>query len=242
MLGDGFQASMAFVGFVFGPKIERRTGFGHRAEPVLSGNVRNVFRQLYDAFAGAAFTREQPRLSERNAIQNRPLSFWCRLAVPLGHIDPREGLALGNSGCRAREVYDRGRAVGFMLLELRLFAIMGGNLRAPAIIIRSVIVAHGLAACLEGGPNCRRSIILSSCAHCIASSTLQAFCLSAMPMVSSVFEISLARAVAARSTCIRYSLSPLVSPSFGLPWLAGFGIEVIVIFLVAAPCLSGEAP
>src|SRR5262245_56448585 len=113
-----------------------------------------------------------------------------------------------------------------MLFALRLFAVMGGNLRTPAIIIRSVKVAHGLASCLEGGPNCRRSIIPSSCAHCIASSTLQAFCLSAMPIVSNVFEISLARAVAALSTCIRYSLSPLVSPSFGLPWLWGFGTEV----------------
>src|SRR5262245_32607062 len=49
-------------------------------------------------------------------------------------------------------------------------------------------------------------------------------------MVSNWFAINLARAVAARSTCIRYSLSPLVSPSLGLPWPAGFVIEVIVIF------------
>src|SRR5262249_50192619 len=88
-----------------------------------------------------------------------------------------------------------------------------------------VVVGHGLAPCLEGGPNCNRSRICSSLAHCRASSTLTAFCRSAVPMESSVLEIRRARAVAARSTVIRYSLSPLDSPSWGFTWLAGFGIE-----------------
>src|SRR5262249_25189111 len=88
-----------------------------------------------------------------------------------------------------------------------------------------VVVAHGLAPCFEGGPNCNRSRICSSLAHCRASSTLTALCRRAVPMESSVLEIRRARAVAARSTVIRYSLSPLVSPSLGFTWLAEFGIE-----------------
>ena len=48
----------------------------------------------------------------------------------------------------------------------------------------------------------------------------------ATPMLSSVFEVNFTRAVAARSTCIKYSLSPLDSPSFGLPGLAGLSNEV----------------
>src|SRR5262245_12963042 len=107
---------------------------------------------------------------------------------------------------------EAGEALDFYLSVHRFVGVGGvGHVDAPAA--------------LEGGPNCSRSRIPSSCAHSTASSTLQAFCLSAMPMVSSVFEISLARAVAARSTCIRYSLSPLDSPSLGFTWLAGLGIE-----------------
>ena len=60
----------------------------------------------------------------------------------------------------------------------------------------------------------------------MASSTETARCLRATPIVSSWLEISFARAVAARSTLNKYSLSPLVSPRFGLPWLAGVGNEV----------------
>jgi hypothetical protein len=77
----------------------------------------------------------------------------------------------------------------------------------------------------EGGPNWSRSIIPSSRAHRIASSTLTARCRSAIPIESNVLLISYARAVAARRTCIKYSRSPLDSPSLGFTWLVGSGSE-----------------
>src|SRR5262245_8673920 len=104
---------------------------------------------------------------------------------------------------------------------------MGGNLRPPCFIVRGIVIAHGAPPALEGGPNCNRSIIPSSLAHRRASSTLTARCLNARPIESSWFEINFARAVAARSTERRYSLSPLVSPILGLTGLAGFCSDVI---------------
>src|SRR5262249_48003484 len=90
MLGDGSQANVNFVLVVFGADVERRAGLRHRAEPVFSGDVRNVFLQLDYAFAGAAFSREQPWLIERYAVFNRPFSLLYWLTVPFRHIEPLE--------------------------------------------------------------------------------------------------------------------------------------------------------
>src|SRR5262245_55566986 len=68
----------------------RRAGLRHRAEPVFSGDVRNVFLQLDYAFAGAAFSREQPWLIERYAVFNRPFALRYWLIVPFRHIEPLE--------------------------------------------------------------------------------------------------------------------------------------------------------
>jgi hypothetical protein len=72
----------------------------------------------------------------------------------------------------------------------------------------------------------------SSLAHRIVSSMVTAFCRSATPIVSMSAAISFARAEAARSTCIKYSLSPLVSPKEGLTGLVGFCTELTVVNLL----------
>ena len=62
--------------------------FRQRAEPILAGDVGDVLHHFDDAFAGAAFAGEQPRLIERHAIPDRPFAFRSGLDVPFGHINP----------------------------------------------------------------------------------------------------------------------------------------------------------
>ena len=81
---------MDFVLVVLGAEIEGRAGFRQRAEPILAGDVGDVFHQLDDALAGAALAGEQAGLIERHAIADGPFAFRDRLLVPVGHVEPWE--------------------------------------------------------------------------------------------------------------------------------------------------------
>src|SRR5262249_37021247 len=64
--------------------------------------MRGAQLQLEYGFAGCAFTGKQRRLSQWQAIENRPLSCWHLLTVPLGHVDERH-FRLGRFGLGARD-------------------------------------------------------------------------------------------------------------------------------------------
>ena len=101
VLGDRGQADVEFVLVVLGAEIERRAGFGQRAEPVLAGDMGDVLHQFDDALAGAAFAGEQPDLIERHAIPDRPLAFRDGLVVPVGHVEPLQRLGRRCVACAA---------------------------------------------------------------------------------------------------------------------------------------------
>jgi hypothetical protein len=101
----------------------------------------------------------------------------------------------------------------------------------PAVLLGAVFLPHGLIVdvCRNLRPNIRRlddNISVRCPPDLEKINQGPPLGIIGLDFCNS-FDLSFARAVAARSTCIKYSLSPLVSPSFGLTGLAGSSSEDI---------------
>ena len=92
MGGDVIEADVNFFFVILGAEIPGRAGLRQRTEPILAGDVGDVFHHLDDAFAGAAFSGEQPGLVEWDAITDGPLALRPGLVVPIGHVEPSNRL------------------------------------------------------------------------------------------------------------------------------------------------------
>jgi hypothetical protein len=55
VLGDSGEANVDLVLVVLGPEVDCGARFGHRSQPVLSGDMGGIFHQFNDALSGATF-------------------------------------------------------------------------------------------------------------------------------------------------------------------------------------------
>src|SRR5262249_30045233 len=121
------EADVDLRRFVFAGKVKDGPRFGHRAEPALAGDVRDVLLQLDDAFSSATFAAKQAGLVEWYAISDRPFAFGDMLVVPASHIEPFEFLIGAHFSRR------RGRRVVLRHAEnmLAVLEVIGAHVHGP---------------------------------------------------------------------------------------------------------------